>query len=231
MFQRRQYRKNRESPACAVSLFRHSQHCRRTYKDGLGTSVLAATHLEAALDTEIQGLEEWAAAVARLGLSIGTGAVFQAALLARAIIAPCASDIGSCVSNVGLAESSDKAFGSVLVVLHVLLEHPSGDTLVVTRSMGVVAEHGGAVNGVPRENTNVLAVRSSLEADEGESSISLGVISGTLLFGVVQVRPSRAVNGAIGDLGRANINVALFSQSTINFNTSVVMRLTSCKLS
>lgn len=148
--------------------------------------------------------------MAGLGLAVGAGAVLEAALLARAVVAPCTSDIGSRVSNIGLAEASDKAGSSVLVILHFLLEHPRGDTLVVTRGVGVVSEHGSAVDGEPRQGTNVFVVRSSLEADKSESGISLGVILGALLLGIVKIGPAGAVNGTVGDLGGSDINVTLF---------------------
>lgn len=143
----------------------------------------------AALDAKIQSLELGSSAMAALRLAICTSTVFKTALLARSVITPRAKNIGCGVANVGLAESSHEAFGSIGVIGHGTLQEPRSNALVVSRSMSVVSKHGSAVNGEPRQNTNVLAIRSTLEAEESHGNVSFCVVLSTLLIRVVKIGP------------------------------------------
>lgn len=149
--------------------------------------------------------------MATLRLAIGTCAIFQAALLAGSIVAIRAEDVWSGIAHVSLAKSSHKPISSVGVFLHSIFEHPRGNALVVSSSVGVIAEERSAMDGIPRKDSNILVVRGSLEAEECHESVSLVFILLTFGFGIGEVGEQGAVDGTVLNSGGASVQIALES--------------------
>lgn len=149
---------------------------RPAYIDLLSASKLSTTHFEAALDASVEFPEHGSAAVAALRLSIGTGALLQAALLPGAVVAVGTEHVGGGVAHVGLAEACDKVCGGQFGVLDGLLQHPGRDALVVGGGVRVVPEEGGAVDREPCQDTHALVVRGPPEAEQGHGRVRLGVV-------------------------------------------------------
>lgn len=160
---------------------------KRTYVELLSPRELPAGDLDAAGDAEIEGLELRASTVAGLRLAVGADAGFEVAHLARTVVAVSTQNIRGGVAHVGLREAGHKTIGGLAVPLDGLLEEVGGQTLVVARDVRVVAEHRGGVNGEPGQNANVLAVRRSLEPQQGQGLVHIVGVLRSLRLGVGKV--------------------------------------------
>jgi hypothetical protein len=97
----------------------------------------------------------------------------------------------------------------LIVPLDGLLKKVRRKALVVAGNVRVVAEHGRRVHGEPGQHANVLAVRRSLEPQQGQRLVDVVGVLRPLRLGVSEIRVRAAVDVGLRDVRGAKVEIPL----------------------
>jgi len=127
-------------------------------------------------------------------------AVLQGAHLPATVVTPRTENIRGRIANRRLGKAGDESIRRRGIGEHGLFEEVLCNALVVSRNVGVILQHGGSVHWEPRQDSNVLAIRGSLEPHHRHRLLHVVRILRPLLRRVGEIGVQTAVYVCVRDV-------------------------------